>query len=319
MAAEAVESTTAAPVPAASRSKLLPLLAAAPARLDGFLCQLHRCMQSRAGTDVVLLFVCYACRLGGSLLEVVSRSLIQRSARRLVALALRLPPHVTVVLSSALEQDSVAAFSLRLAERLKAISALLSEARTIGRLWGLLGLYLSAKKLLAKASAAKLRAQEGEKTVRVGEEKPRDRVDPLVDAIVAYAQITALVVFQASENVAYLSKRKIIPCSAATQARLSLLSVRSWGLYIGMELGRLLVERSRKMNGHNGAESAQKKAWTAEWKKDFLRNLAWAPLTMHWGTRQGLLPDLFVSLLAIFPSTGLMMDLWRENGQGVKN
>lgn len=290
--------------PPSKKAPVGAILAPTPSRVDAFISHLYRCMQTRAGADVVLLFLCYASRLGGSVLETLSRPVLQHSARRLVTMAFKLPPATTVVLSSATPQPPLAAFALRLGGRFKALAALLSETRTMGRLWGLLGLYFAAKKLILKSRAAK--QQKGsEKSA----EKTQDAAEDLFDTIVAYAQVISLISYQASENIAYLSSKKVLPFSPATQGRLGLISVRSWGLYVGMELGRLLVERSRKVSSGAAAKDAQ---WAAGWTKSFTRNLSWAPLTVHWSMRNGPLPDLAVSLLAAYPSTGAMMDLWRE-------
>lgn len=284
-----------APSPSPSPSpSVSAVLAAVPPRADAFLAHLQRCLQTRAGADVVLLFLCYASRLGGSLLETLSRPILRLSARRLVAAAFKLPPATTVVLSSTTPQPPLAALAFRLGGRFKALSAMLSETRTVGRLWGLLGLYFAAKRLVSASAPS---------------EKAKDDAGGPFDTLVAYAQVMSLVVFQASENVAYLSSKKILPFPPATQGRLSLISARFWGLYVGMELGRLLVERSRRASGGPATQDA---AWTADWTKSFTRNLAWAPLTVHWGTPNGLLPDVMVSLLAAYPAVGSMRDLWRQ-------
>ncbi|PNY19959.1 Uncharacterized protein TCAP_07435 [Tolypocladium capitatum] len=283
---------------------LAAVLAAAPSHADAFLSRLYRCMQTRAGADVVLLFLCYASRLTGSVLETLSGPVLQRSARRLVAMAFKLPPATAVVLSSTTPQPPLAAFALRLGGRFKAMAALLSETRTMGRLWGLLGLYFAAKKLILKSRAAKQ-----QKGLEKSADKTQDAAEHVFDTLVAYAQVISLISYQAAENIAYLSSKKVLPLSPATQGRLSLISVRSWALYVAMELGRLLVERERKVSAAAAAKDVQ---WAAGWTKAFTRNLAWAPLTMHWSMRNGPLPDLAVSLLASYPSTGAMMDLWRE-------
>lgn len=285
---EAVD-TSAPPWRDATRPPRVPpsvaaVLAAALSRADAFLTHLYRCLQTRAGADLVLLFLCYACRLSGSVLETLSRPLLRHSARRLVAMAFKPPPATTVLLAATPPQPPLAAFALRLGGRFKAMAALISETRTMGRLWGLLGLYFAAKRLVLKSCAAS--AGESEKTPAV-----------------AYAQVASLIAYQAAENAAYLGSKKVLPLSTAAQGRLSLLSVRAWGLYVGMELGRLLVERSRRA----GSEAEE-----ADWSKSFARNLSWAPLMVHWGMRDWPLPDLMVSLLAAYPATGSMMDLWRE-------
>ncbi|KAJ6438838.1 peroxin 11C [Purpureocillium lavendulum] len=286
-------------------SSLGALLAAAPSRTDAFISHLYRCMQTRAGADTVLLFLCYSTRLTGSVLETLSRPLLQHSARRLVALAFKLPPATTVVLASAKPQPPLAALAFRIGGYFKAAAALLSETRTMGRLWGLLGIYFAAKRLVLK-TRAKQKRDPSEKAV---ETAAADAGEDLFDTLVAYAQVISLIVYQACENVAYLSSKKVLPFSPKTQGRLAGISVRSWGAYVGMELGRLLVERSRKVSSGVAAKDTK---WAADWTRDFTRNLAWAPLTVHWSMEKGPLPDLAVSLLAAYPSVGAMRDLWRD-------
>lgn len=179
---------------------------------------------------------------------------------------------------------------------------MISETRTMGRLWGLLGLYFAAKRLVLRT-----RASAKSKDKAIGTE---DSSEALFDTLVSFAQITSLIVYQASENVAFLSSKKVLPFAPATQGRLGLLSVRAWGLYVAMEGARLLVERARKVS--SGA-AAKDTVWAAQWNKSFFRNLAWAPLTVHWGsTTGGFLPDIMISLLAFYPATGGMVDLWRD-------
>ncbi|KAL3962849.1 hypothetical protein ACCO45_004372 [Purpureocillium lilacinum] len=78
--------------PPSKKAPLGALLATAPSHADAFISHLYRCMQTRAGADTVLLFLCYSTRLTGSVLETLSRPVLQLSARRLVALAFKLPP-----------------------------------------------------------------------------------------------------------------------------------------------------------------------------------------------------------------------------------
>ncbi|KYK61118.1 hypothetical protein DCS_02259 [Drechmeria coniospora] len=290
--------------PTKKQAPLGVVLASVPSKADAFLAHLSRCLQTRAGTDVVLMFLCYACRTGGSVLETFSRPVLQRSARRLVAAAFKLPPATTIVLSSATVPSPLAALALRVGGHLKAASALISETRTFGRLWGLLGLYFAAKKLLLKSSASKA-SKESTKDSAMTQCASHERFD----TIVAYAEILSLISYQAFENLAFLGSKNVLPISPKTADRWSLISVRSWAAYVGLELGRLLVERSRRTSFGLAAEDA---SWVAGWVVDFTRNLAWAPLTVHWSVPDGLLPDLAVSLLALYPSTGAMLDLWRE-------
>lgn len=280
-------------------------------------------MQTRTGAETVLLFACYATRLSGSLLETLSSAAIRQSARRLLALAYKLPPASTIITASTIPRPSLAALALQLGTRLKTLSGLISETRTMARLWGLLGLYFAAKNLVRKSLAA-AKHQSGE----TGEEKKALRtardVSPerTFDTLVAYAQLASLLVFQATENVSFLSSKNILPLAGPSQGRLALLSVRAWGLYVAMEAARLLVERSRKKEEEGEEEGIVNKdskdseggrEWERQWKKSFYRNLAWAPLTLHWGSNGGgFLPDVAVSVLGFYPALGAMMDLWRD-------
>ncbi|KAG6141627.1 hypothetical protein E4U28_002981 [Claviceps purpurea] len=303
---------------------LSALVASTPSRIDAFLTHLSQCMQTRTGAETVLLFACYATRLSGSLLETLSSAAIRQSARRLLARAykVKLPPASTRPRPSL----SLAALALQLGARLKALSGLISETRTMARLWGLLGLYFAAKKLVRKSLAAKHQAGG---TGGTGEEKHALRsardISPesTFDTLVAYAQLASLLVFQATENVSFLSSKKVLPLAGPSQGRLALLSVRAWGLYVAMEAARLLVERSRKKEEEKKEEGGEKgkvnkdskggREWEGQWKKSFYRNLAWAPLTLHWGSNGGgFLPDVGVSVLGFYPALGAMMDLWRD-------
>ena len=294
---EAISSSSAPPAsekPSSTTPPLSAVAAAAPAQADALLAHLLRCAQTRAGADVVLMFLCYASRLGGSVLETLSRPALQHSARRLVAAAYKLPPAATVVLATAPSPPPAAALALQVAARLKAFSGMLSEWRTMGRLWGLLGMYFSAKKLLLKART------------QTADDDPEKRAAARFDTVVAAVQLAAIVSFQAAENAAYLSSRKVLAFSPVAQRQLARWSVRSWAVYIGIELGRLLVDRSRKL------KAGKDLAWQEEWNSSFTRNLSWAPLTLHWSMDQGPLPDLLVSLFAAYPATGAMRDLWRS-------
>lgn len=298
-------------------------------------------MQSRAGAETVLLFACYLSRLTGSLLEGAAGSaLVGRCTRRLAAVLSRhvckLPAPTATLVLLLLQQ---------LGARFRALSGMISETRTMARLWGLLGLYVATKRLLHAAAAGKKSSScspwEDETTTLVAQG----------------AQMASLVVYQAAENAAYLGSKKVLPLRGATQARLGLLSVRAWGVYVALEGARLLAERRRRRRrtststgtssttahtssttstatttttttgGEKGAAAdllpqeqqheeeaaaAEEARWTDDWNKSFYRNLAWAPLTVHWGTAAGFLPDLAVSLLAFYPSAGAMRDLWRS-------
>ncbi|KAL6885294.1 hypothetical protein HDV57DRAFT_421440 [Trichoderma longibrachiatum] len=292
--------TVADPAPSIAAPAKVPIgavLAAVPSNADAFAGHLLRCLQTRAGADAVLQFLCYSSKLTGAVLETLSRNALRQSAQKLVAMAFQLPPATTVVLSSAPAPPG-AALALSLATKLKAFSAVLSEARTINRLWGLLGLYFALKRVISRPRVKK---QDGEK------ESSDAVVEARFDRVFSVAQIVILILYQIFENLAFLGSKKAIDLKPATMGRFGLLSVRCWGTYTFMELGRLLLERTRR------SAKAKDAAWLSAWNKSFFRNLAWAPLTVQWGMAGGgPLPETLVALLAMYPSTAQMIDLWRE-------
>ncbi|KOS16752.1 Uncharacterized protein ESCO_004637 [Escovopsis weberi] len=301
-----LESTTPPPppIPAPSKVSFGAAFATVPSRADAFLAHLLRCLQTRAGTDVVLQFACYSARLSGSALESLSRSALRHAAQKLVALAFQLPPQTSVVLATA-QAPPAAAAAMRLAAQFKALSALMSETRTVNRLWGLLGLYFGLKRLVVRTRAG---AGAGAAAADAGE--------AVFDSLVGYSQVVLLIFYQVFENLSFLGGKKVLNINPALRAKMALWSVKCWGGWIGIELARLLVERARMRATSGGVDEKEAKADAAarskKWRKSFLRNLAWAPIVVHWTSPNGALPDMAVSLLAMYPSASQMLDLWRD-------
>ncbi|KAL2156290.1 hypothetical protein VTH82DRAFT_1035, partial [Thermothelomyces myriococcoides] len=114
--------------------------------------------------------------------------------------------------------------------------------------------------------------------------------------------------FQALENGAYLSSRGVLGWSPDRQRDAFRWSARLWGAYVGIEIGRLAAERFGPGGGTPfAARSAREKN---EWAKKMARQLAWAPLTVHWGSEKGLVSDMTVGLLATIPGVIQIRDLW---------
>jgi len=307
-----VPSSAPAPAPApAPKPKPFPLrelLAAAPSNVDSFLAHLQRCLSTPSGIDTVLLFVCYSSRLSSAVLTTLVQPALQRSAERLIALANALPPSTTLIFNAKALPSSSVAFVLELARRLKALSGLTSEARTIMRLWGLLGMYFWARRLVLKLRERKTQT----------EGKPESKLDTTI----AWTQLATCVVFQALENAAYLSSKGIMSLSPAAQGKAAMWSARFWGSFVGIELIRLWydsVKRGRRTRSEKFAGGKtvavverEEREWTDTWRKSVVRYLAWAPLTLHWSLEQGLVSEMAVGGLASIPSVIQMRDLWRN-------
>ncbi|KAI6091938.1 hypothetical protein F4821DRAFT_225897 [Hypoxylon rubiginosum] len=314
-----IPSSAPTPAPKPKPFPLGALLAAAPSNADAFLAHLQRCLQTPSGIDTALLFVCYTSRLSASLLETATRPAVARSARQLLALAAALPPSATLVFSAKMLPSGGAAVLLGLAKRLRALSVLLSDARTFLRLWGLLNMYFWARRLVVQWRASK--SQGVDEKSGSGAAKKEDRIETAI----SWVQLSACVIFQSLENVAYLSSKNVLGWSPAAQRRAGLWSARFWAAFVGVELGKLLYEsskrgsrtRAEKFAGGKTAQQVQveEAEWTDAWRKTVVRNLAWAPLTLHWSTETGLLGEMAVGALASVPGVIQMRDLWKRTAE----
>ncbi|KAI1174202.1 hypothetical protein F4777DRAFT_555133 [Nemania sp. FL0916] len=310
-----VPSSTPIPAPKPRPFPLSALLSAAPSNIDAFLAHLQRCLATPTGIDTVLLFVCYSSRLSAALLTSLVQPALERSAARLVALATALPPSATVFFSAKTLPSAGVTAILALAKRLKALSGLTSEARTILRLWGLLGMYFWARRLVLKLRQSKQQQSENS-------EKGGSSSESGFETALAWTQLTACVIFQALENSAFLSSKGVLGFAPATQGKMARWSARFWGSFVGLELLRLAHEAARRGSRTRAEKFAGGKTvavvereegeWRDTWRKTVVRNLAWAPLTLHWGLEQGLLSETAVGAIASVPSVLQIRDLWRS-------
>ncbi|OTB08426.1 hypothetical protein M426DRAFT_317044 [Hypoxylon sp. CI-4A] len=342
---EPIPSSAPAPV---SKPKPMPIkavLAAAPSNIDAFLAHVQRCLQTPSGIDTILLFLCYASRLSASVLEATTRPAIRRSANRLLALAASLPPSATLVFSAKaaalLLPSRGVALVLGLVRRLRALSALLGETRTFLRLWGLLNMYFWLRRLVLQRRQDKLekeQQQQQQQQQQQEEEEEEEETEKQsgggggvqkedrLETGISWLQLSLCVVFQALENGAYLSSKGVLGWASATQRRAGLWSARFWAAFVGVEVGRLFYESRRRRGLRSGedrfadaktAAEVQREdvEWADAWKKSVLRNLAWAPLTVHWSLEQGLVPEMAVGALGSIPGVIQIRDLWRRTAE----
>lgn len=303
-AAEATSTPSSKLESSSSSSKPTNPLLALPSKTDAFLTHLQRCLATPSGTDTLLLFISYASRLAGALAASLSQSLLRR--RLLAALALTLPRssnHQTALLIATGKdllpprRAALAALAARLAARLKALAALASEARTIARLWALLGMYSWAKRLLLSPPPN------------------------LATTLVGWTQLLSCTAFQALENGAYLSSRNIMGWTPAQQARAYVVASRWLALYTGLEIGKLLATMLAAARDGGGVDEETEEAQEDKRKamegvrRSMAINLAWTPLTLHWAAETGFLSDLAVGLGGCVPGILQMRKLWRETAE----
>ena len=318
--------------PISKPTSVASALASLPSNTDAFLGRLQKCLSTPSGTDTILLLLCYSSKFLSNVLASASISTLHHRARQLVALALSIPAKsgsnasATVaaaeVLLAPASATGLPAHLMALSTRLKALSGMLSDVRAFSRLWGLLGMYFWAKRLLLRKPA-----------VAAGTKPPK-----AIDTAVSYASLGTCIIFQAMENVAYLGSKNIIPVSPKRQGELFRWSSRFWALYVGLDLGRLLRELVDRRNTRQERRVARAKAaaenmdpaaaveagrsledeekeWLVKWRRQFLKQCAWAPLTMHYSAEKGLIGEGMIGLLGSVPGILQIGELWKEAGK----
>ncbi|KAL1856967.1 hypothetical protein Daus18300_010527 [Diaporthe australafricana] len=307
------------PTPA-PKTNLAALLKSLPSSTDAFIAHLHRCLATPSGIDTLLLFVCYTSRFTGAALANLSQSLLRRSARDLVALAFfNLPANKTAVV---LETTPLSASATALAQaaallgaRLKSLGSLASEARTIARLWSLVGMYFWARRLVLQLVAAARRSSSNKplsekKGGAAAAEGEGESIG--LATLISWAQLISCGVFQVLENGAYLSGRGVLGWTPAQQGRAYVVGARWLGVYTALELGRLLGEFAAGRGRDYETASAEEKAEVDAMRRSAAINMAWAPLTLHWSLEKGFLTDLVVGAGGCIPGVIQMRKLWRE-------
>lgn len=325
-------SSSSASTPSPSPTKatthhLFALLRSLPKSTDAFLTHLQRCLATPQGVDTTLLFICYTSRLSGALLATLSRSLLlhssNKSARDLVALLFTLPPKTTIVFSPAAgagaatsskpAQTAAAQLAALLAARLKSLGGLASEARTIARLWGLLGMYFWAKRLTSQLFSKPSSPNESSSRLTT---------------LISWAQLLSCTAFQYLENGAYLSGKGVLGWTPKEQGRAYVVGARFLGVHTALELGKLLAQIVVANNNNKRpaaavagdeksgeVQTSEEKAQAEAVRRSMAINLAWTPLTLHWSTEGGFLSEAAVGLGGCIPGVIQMSKLWRETAQ----
>lgn len=322
-----IPSSGSTPQPIAKPTSVFAVIRTFPSNTDAFLGRLQKCLSTPSGTDTILLLLCYGSKFVSEVLAGAGITTLRYKARQLVALVLSMPRSSSDASTSAAKlvigpapDTSLAAQFLGVSERLKALSGMLSDVRAFSRLWGLIGMYFWAKRLIGASKA----------NVPASSQPPK-----MLDTIVAYASLITCIVFQSMENVAYLGSKKVLPVSPKTQGDLFRWSSRFWALYVGLDMGRLLRElidrrntqQQRRVTGAKAAtenmdpaaateagktHDEEEKVWLAKWRRQFLRQCAWAPLTLHYSSEKGLLSEALVGLIGSIPGFIQVGELWNE-------
>lgn len=153
--------------------------------------------------------------------------------------------------------------------------------------------------------------------------------DPVLHFI-ALVQVTSCVLYQATENVAYLASKGIAGNSLVARTggikKWFLFSVRAWLCHILFEFVRLYREitliKQKAMvasseEGSDVTEAERKARVKAQnqsvraWKKSLVNNLAWAPLCIHWSLQKGIgVPESLTGFISLMAGAWGLYDSW---------
>ncbi|KPM46419.1 hypothetical protein AK830_g129 [Neonectria ditissima] len=270
-------------IPSSEQLPLSSTLSRRLANVDSIVARAHRVVESRDGHEITLLFLGEATRVLAVVLGLLDK---------IRPLHPTTSTHNFIKVVSKLQRRALpfTTFAHRTSSRLHTLVDILDEWQIMTRMWGLFDMLVSVKGLFHTTWG-----------------KADGECKNMLDSAVIALQTISMTSFHICEAAACLSQARVLVLSPKLQERFMSWAARSWAAFIFIELGRLLLEWSRKPRG---AEVDGE--WLDEWKKEVYRNLAWAPVTLHWSFPDGLLSDMFVALFALYPSFSLMKDFWKE-------
>jgi hypothetical protein len=276
------------PQPVPSLQTLRSWLPLYLSKTDRTIDRLSKLLSTPSGTDTFLCTLCYSSLLTSTVLSSISLHRIHSAALQLIEKAISLPPNTTVIIDT----SSIPSSKLLItAQRLNALSSLISDFRIFARLWGLLGIWKWGKRVL--------------------ENPPEDSVLRSV----SYAQVVVNIAYQYLENYAYLSSKGVLGWSTEKQNRAYIWSSRFWVAHVGLDFVRLYHEAAKRRNkgkGKEGVENLEETAWRAKWRREMVSNAAWAPLTLHWSLEQGLVGDFWIGVFGSVAGMTGLRERWKD-------
>lgn len=77
------------------------------------------------------------------------------------------------------------------------------------------------------------------------------------------------------------------------------------------------TEEERRMDGPKGDVITDRgeSEWRAQWRREMVVNMAYAPLTMHWSLEKGLVDDFWVGLLGSVAGIVRFRELWKNTSK----
>ncbi|KAL8923908.1 MAG: hypothetical protein Q9208_004345 [Pyrenodesmia sp. 3 TL-2023] len=230
----------------------------------------------------------------------------------------------------------------RLSISLGPFSSLLSETRTVLRLFGLLGIYPSIYTSFLSPCLSRLSATNNapSSTSSSTTDQPAKTEDPILTTL-ARLQILAGFAFQILENIAFLGDKGIIRgIRPETRGKMWLWCCRAWGVGVALDLGRLAREwvlrggeedppfsekEEDEAEGNEGKEGQRgkgrereeaRKEFLERWTRQVVVSACYAPMTVHYSLEGGLMSEKLVSLCGLVASAVSLREAWSGTEEG---
>ncbi|KAL8868006.1 MAG: hypothetical protein Q9174_005280 [Haloplaca sp. 1 TL-2023] len=188
---------------------------------------INRLISTTANLDLTLSTIGYTLAFLSTILPSAPAT---SSLRARKAITIRSPK-----LMSPLHLPSLLYLRARLAgaaPRLKILSSLISETRTILRLFGLLSLFPA----IATTLSTLLSPPDPPSSPNGAPAKP---APDTVSTTLSKLKLLAATIFQVCENLAFLGDKGILPIPEKRRSRIWKLCLRAWAAYVFLELGSL--------------------------------------------------------------------------------
>ena len=79
--------------------------------------------------------------------------------------------------------------------------------------------------------------------------------------------------------------------------------------HVGLDFMRLWREWEKREKG-DGREG--EKEWRANWRREMVVNMAYAPLTLHWSLERGIIGESWIGLLGSVAAISGLRVLWKD-------
>ena len=266
---------------------------------------IQRILATTSGVDTTLLFLGYGSNfIQANLARILDARLAllaDRAATETAKAASRtLNPGETLIATLTLPAQTSTLANVQ--QGLKALAGACTDVRAFMRLWGLLGIWAWARRLMTT-------------------NEPRD----MVLRVCAYVQLIANGAYLLNEHPAYLAGKGILKSSAYTPDRVKGLwknALRWFAVHVTFEFIRLFrtwqlrKQRQEQIAKGEKSQSAEEEKRSKDesrlWWKSFLVYSCYAPLTVHWASETGFFGDGMVGFLGMCAGAVGFREVWRQ-------